>query len=228
MARVYEIAFRGDQTRANHLREWFDRTVAKTWTRLPGLSALDTYSPIDDSAHDPFNADTGGPLLIVIADFAEPEAHAAARSNLESELALLPAGVGVTVSALERRFYAVADDASPRALHAPFSYVVRYHRPAEDESAFVANYVATHPPTLAKLPRIRSIMCYFPLAASAVHRHAVADYMIGNEVVFDSVADFNAAMQSPVRRELREHFNAFPSFTGRVTHYPMRRTRLAG
>ena len=49
--------------------------------------------------------------------------------------------------------------------------------------------------------------------------------MIGNEVVFDDVAAFNAAMQSEVRQELRQHFREFPPFTGRNTHFPMNRTR---
>jgi hypothetical protein len=35
-------------------------------------------------------------------------------------------------------------------------------------------------------------------------------------------------MASPVRQELREHYHAFPRFTGANTHYPMARTRLIG
>jgi hypothetical protein len=52
--------------------------------------------------------------------------------------------------------------------------------------------------------------------------------MIGNEVVFDDVGVFNAAMASPVREELRSHYRAFPRFTGANTHYPMIRRRLVG
>ena len=55
-----------------------------------------------------------------------------------------------------------------------------------------------------------------------------ADYIIGNEVVFDHVAAFNAAMQSPVRQELRRHFREFPPFSGLNTHFPMNRRRLVG
>ena len=105
--------------------------------------------------------------------------------------------------------------------------MVRYHKPAEDEAAFIRNYVATHPPTLATLPGIRSVMCYFPLPLAA-QGLAAADYIIGNEVAFDSVAAFNAAMQSPVRQELRRHFHEFPPFSGTNTHFPMNRTRLMG
>jgi hypothetical protein len=228
MALVYEVAFSGDRMLADAVRDWFNAGRVDTWARLPGLSVLDVYRPADGGAHDPFNADTNGPLLVVICEFGRPEAHAAARPTLEEALSSLPPGVGVTMSGLERRFYAVAGQTSPAPLQAAFSYVVRYHRPAEDEAAFVANYVAMHPATLAKLPHIRSIMCYFPVQVSMPSRFAAADYIIGNEVAFDSIADFNVAMQSPIRHELRAHFNAFPRFSGPSTHFPMNRTRLIG
>ena len=52
--------------------------------------------------------------------------------------------------------------------------------------------------------------------------------MIGNEVAFDDIDAFNAAMASPVREELRAHYREFPRFTGASTHYPMIRRRLVG
>ena len=70
-------------------------------------------------------------------------------------------------------------------------------------------------------------MCYFPQAIAAQGVQP-ADYIIGNEVAFDSIAAFNAAMQSEVRQELRAHYRAFPRFTGLNTHFPMNRTRLLG
>ena len=57
---------------------------------------------------------------------------------------------------------------------------------------------------------------------------AKAGYMLGNEVVFDDVAAFNRAMASPLRRELRAHFRAFPPFSGANTHWPTTRTRVGG
>jgi uncharacterized protein (TIGR02118 family) len=125
-----------------------------------------------------------------------------------------------------RKFYSAEGETGEQALQAPFSYVVRYHRPAEDERAFIVHYLADHPPLLAKLPNIRSVLCYLPIGWQDPNALASADYMLGNEVVFDSVEHFNAAMNSPVRHELRAHFRKFPSFSGRNTHYPMMRTRL--
>jgi hypothetical protein len=228
MGWVYEIAFTGDRALAEPLWLRLNDTLVREWSRLPGLTALDIYRAIDDAARDPFNDDKDGPLLLAVPEFATAAQLAAARPAIEQALTALPAGVDVTVSALERKFYPVGEEASPAPLSAPFSYVVRYHRPAEDEAAFIANYIATHPGTLAKLPHIRTVMCYFPIAGFEPDRFPAANYMIGNEVVFDSVEHFNAAMQSPVRQELRAHFHAFPKFTGLNTHYPMDRVRVVG
>jgi hypothetical protein len=52
--------------------------------------------------------------------------------------------------------------------------------------------------------------------------------MLGNEVTFDDVEAFNAAMASEQRLALRADFQRFPSFSGRNTHYPMQRARLFG
>jgi hypothetical protein len=131
---------------------------------------------------------------------------------------------------MQRKFYGVDGEARDATLQAAFSYVVRYHRPAEDERAFIENYVATHPTLLATLPKIRSVLCYFPVARELSWQDpnglASPDYIIGNEVAFDTIADFNAAMACPIRHELRRHFREFPAFSGRNTHFPMNRTRL--
>jgi uncharacterized protein (TIGR02118 family) len=135
--------------------------------------------------------------------------------------------VAATGTGFERRFFPVAGAPNPGPLLAPFSYVVRYHHPAENVAEFVSHYVADHPPILGKLPEIRSVLCYLPVGAGASGILPPADYMIGNEVAFDSPDAFNAAMASPVRQELRAHFKSFPPFTGKNTHYPMMRRQLA-
>lgn len=227
MAWVLEIACNGSSALSAAVSAWFRAGPAKSWAELPGLSALDTYVMVENGAHDPFNNDKVGPLLIAMPEFGSVEALTSACGAIEQGLSQLPAGVNATVTAMERKFYSVGQQTAPEPLRAPFSYVVRYHRPAEDEAAFIANYVATHPETLGKLPSIRSVMCYFPIGTPP-SKYPAADYMIGNEVVFDTVVDFNAAMQSPVRQELRAHFREFPAFTGANTHFPMTRIRLAG
>jgi uncharacterized protein (TIGR02118 family) len=203
---------------------WLD-AAHPAWKALPGLTSFDLYQPIESGAHDPFNDDGIGPLFIAILAF--PSRNALRNAISQAAFRSAPPGLAYTGTAFERRLYPVGAEPMPNPLTAPFSYVVRYHRPAEDEAAFIRNYVETHPPTLAKLPGVRSVMCYFPQHVASPNMPA-ADYMLGNEVAFDDVEAFNAAMQSPVRQELRQHFHAFPPFTGRNTHFPMRRTRLFG
>ncbi len=229
MGMVFELACFGPAAAAGAAREWHDAAAA-AWRELPGLVSHDLYVGVPEGAKDPLVDDGPGPLLIAMFGFADEAAlaEAAAGTAFAACLQRLPAGVRAAGEAMECRHYPVGDAAAPAALRAPFSYVVRYHRPAEDEAAFIANYVATHPPTLARLPAIRNVMCYFPLDLPNPPGLARAGYMLGNEVVFDDVAAFNRAMASPVRHELRAHFRAFPPFSGANTHYPMLRTRLAG
>jgi len=225
MSFVYEIAFRTAPGVAEPSSRWFDADLVQALCSLANLAALDVYRPVDGT-HDPYNKDEGPPLLIAVAEFQTRNALDGATAALERTLSHMPAGISATITAMERCFYPVDGETAAGPLRAPFSYVVRYHRPAEDETAFVAHYVADHPRLEAGFPGIRSIMCYFPLAAPVSQRVPCADYMLGNEVVFDCVEDFNTAMQSPVRHEMRAHFHSFPKFSGAVTHFAMLRERL--
>jgi hypothetical protein len=229
MAIVFELACFGPADAGPAAREWH-AAAAAAWPELPGLVSYDLYVGVAEGAKDPLVDDGPGPLLIAMLAFADEGAlgKAIVSAAFGPSLARLPDGLRATGEAMECRHYPVAGAVAPPALLAPFSYVVRYHRPAEDEAAFVANYVATHPPTLARLPAIRNVMCYFPLDVPNPPGLAKANYMLGNEVVFDDVAAFNRAMASPVRQELRAHFRAFPPFSGTNTHYPMLRRRVAG
>ncbi len=224
---VYEICCTGERSAHDAVHAWFDRVAAPACLALPGLAGLDVYAVTEDRAHDPFVDDGPGPLLIAMLQFPTAEALSRGIAGLAGSLSGRPPDVAVTGTMLERRFYSVAGEQAPGPLRAPFSYVVRYHRPAEDEARFVANYLETHPSLLALLPRIRSLLCYVPLPHQERGPLPAADYMIGNEVAFDSVEDFNRAMASPVRQEARKHFHQFPPFTGRNTHYPMLRRSLA-
>src|ERR1043166_7950339 len=224
---VFELACFGPAGAAGAAREWHQGAVAK-WRGLRGLVSHDLYVGVTVGAKDPLVDDGLGPLLVAMLAFADAHAlgDALASGTLAAPFSRLPDDLRLAGEAMECRHYPVAGAAAPAHLRAPFSYVVPYHRPPEDEAAFIADYVATHPPTLARLPGIRNIMCYFPLERENQPGLTKADYMLGNEVTFDDVAAFNRAMASPVRQELRAHFHAFPPFSGANTHYPMLRTRL--
>lgn len=225
---VYEISCTGGADREGAVQAWADRDASPLWAALPGLTAVDVYQPLRGGTHDPFNADGPGPLLMAMLQFpARKKLEAGlADPRFKQSLGNVPAGVTITGTSFERRFYAVASEPNPGPLRAPFSYVVRYHHPAENVEEFVAHYIADHPPILGKLPEIRSVLCYLPFESGASNVLPPADYMVGNEVVFDTPEAFNAAMASPVRLELRAHFKSFPKFSGKNTHYPMTRRQL--
>lgn len=224
---VYEVSCSGERGLQDAVRTWSDRAAMPAWTALPGLSAVDEYMMATSGTHDPFVDDGAGPLLLAMLQFdtAEQMAQAIDGTAFARSLDGTPHGVTMTGTPFERRLYPVGGETAPGPLTAPFSYVVRYHRPADDEAEFVSHYLADHPPLLAKLPEIRSVLCYLPLDAASPAL-PTADIMIGNEVAFDLPEAFNAAMASPVRAELRAHFRTFPQFAGRNTHYPMMRRRL--
>ncbi len=210
------------------VRRWFETGPAKIWCELPRLQGFDAYSPSRGDAKDPYVDDGAGPCVLCMLSFPDEASLRAAIGGTAFRRALagLPSNVSMTADAMVRKFYSVDGEAEEQVLEAPFSYMVRYHRPAEDERAFVESYIATHPALLARLPKIRSVLCYFPIAWSDPNGLASAQYMLGNEVAFESIDDFNAAMESPVRHEVRAHYRKFPPFSGRNTHYPMLRTRL--
>jgi uncharacterized protein (TIGR02118 family) len=223
---VYEISCTGSGDREAAVQAWAERHAAPAWLALPGLSAVDLYEPVRGGTHDPFNDDGPGPLLIAMLQFPTREKLQAGLSDPRFKQSLAGMPVAATGTGFERRFFPVAGAPNPGPLSAPFSYVVRYHHPAENVAEFVSHYVADHPPILGKLPEIRSVLCYLPIDVAVPTGLPPADYMIGNEVAFDSPDAFNAAMASPVRHELRAHFKSFPPFTGKNTHYPMMRRQL--
>jgi hypothetical protein len=226
---VYEICCTGGADQAGAVQAWADRDAAPAWLALSGLTAVDLYQPLRGGTHDPFNSDGPGPLLMAMLQFPTRDKLEAglADPRFKQSLGNAPAGVPITGTAFERRFYPVMGEPNPGPLRAPFSYVVRYHHPAENVEEFVSHYIADHPPILGKLPEIRSVLCYLPFSSGAAAVLPPADYMVGNEVVFDTPEAFNAAMASPVRLELRAHFKSFPKFTGKNTHYPMMRRQVA-
>src|SRR6516164_181349 len=197
------------------------------WARLPELVSLDLYTPAGERAEDPYVQD--GPAPAWLAMLAFPTLEALHRATQDKGFTTALAGLGVlTCTAMRRSDHPVVGADAPAPLYAPFSYMVRYHRPADDEMLFVRHYIETHPSLLARLPAIRNVMCYLPLAWKHAGGLPPADYMLGNEVVFDHIDHFNDAMASPVRHEMRAHFRQFPSFSGRNTHYPMHRRRIVG
>lgn len=228
MTIVCEIAFVPAHPASDAATHQAASGLSRPWARLPGLLTLDLYRSAMSGICDPYVSDGLAPRQLLMLAFASREALDRATRDPALTAGLRTIGTVVSCTAMRRSDHPVAGETAPAPLAAPFSYVVRYHRPAADEASFIRHYIETHPPLLAHLPDIRNIMCYVPIAWQEPDGLPSADYLIGNEVTFEHHEAFNTAMASPVRQELRAHFHTFPAYSGRNTHFAMHRTRLVG
>jgi hypothetical protein len=103
----------------------------------------------------------------------------------------------------------------------PCTYLVAYEGTAQDLNGWLAYYIVSHPPIMARFPGIREIEIYTRIDWCSFLPWPRVDHMQRNKVVFDSPAALTAALNSPVRHEMRADFAKFPPFTGPNTHFPL-------
>jgi uncharacterized protein (TIGR02118 family) len=175
---------------------------------IGGLQKTCVHTP--ERAHDPFLND-GAPPPLVLQLYFESLSH------LESCDGALHSIRGLCeVQAMLVRSFPVAEPKEPKC-----TYLVAYEGKAEDENAWHAHYLKHHPPLMARLPGIRELEIYTRVDWISGPGWRRADCMQRNKVAFDSAAALTAALNSPVRKEMRADFGAFPAYAGRVMHYPM-------
>jgi uncharacterized protein (TIGR02118 family) len=161
-------------------------------------------------AHDPFLDDGTPPATVAQLYFASVAELEAAAAELQ--------GSWSRAEAMGVRAYAVPDP----QLRPPYcTYLVAYEGPAQDEASWHAHYLAEHPPLMARLPGIRELEVYLPLDWRCPAGLQPRRHLQRNKVAFDSPEALSAALNSPVRREMRASYARLPPFSGRVTHYPM-------
>jgi hypothetical protein len=186
----------------------------------PGLTAARLYTP--EHAHDPYLDDGAPPplaLQLYLADIAALEAALGPAGHLQ---ALAPHLPRATHQAMLARDFAVPDPTSRTPAGAlPCSYLVHYPGPAEDLNAWLTHYIVHHPPIMARFPGIREIEICTRLDWCAAIAWPRVDAMQRNKVVFDGAAALTAALNSPVRHEMRADFARFPPYRGGNLHFPM-------
>ena len=192
----------------------------------PKLEKALLFTPA--SAHDPYLKDEV-PLFaaqLYFADIAALEAALAPTGHLQALTSrrdfpdLLERDV--TQQAMVTRRFAVPEPqfrTAPGEL--PCTYLVAYEGTAEDLQLWLSHYITHHPPIMARFPDIREIEIYTRLDWCGSLPWRRVDYMQRNKVVFDDAAALTAALNSPVRHEMRADFREFPPFTGGNSHYPM-------
>ena len=231
MGLAHFLTFRGPAEASGELVAWFRDARVPDLADLACVDYVDLYTPSSGDHTDPFVDDRDGPILMVqtghadlldVQKFLVSPAFAAASVLGAAGIS----GLCLTHDVMTQEFFAVGDDEAPRPMEAPLSFVVRYHEPCEDSAVFTGHYRQGHATALAQLPAIRNVLVYARTEwddPSSVER---AEYLLGNEVVFDSLDHLNAALNSPLRHELREHYKSFPGWSGHNTHYAMDRVRI--
>lgn len=182
---------------------------------------VDLYLPVDSRYGE------APPDFIVTIGFSSQEDATRLLANSAVNDVLAPAGrdLKVTGQFMQIHSFPIAGT-TPRVITERFSFVVRYFLPADDVAGFQQYYMRMHPPILAEFEGIRNILCYIPLELADVVAIPSAGYLIGNEVVFDSLADFERALASPVAEKSKADARTFPPYSGRNPHFAMERTRL--
>ncbi len=103
----------------------------------------------------------------------------------------------------------------------PCSDIIHYPGKAEDLNAWLAFYFESHVPLMKRLPGIRELELYTRIDWVSALPWPKAEHMQRNKVVFDSADAATAALQSPIRAEMRADFLKFPRFTEGNRHNPM-------
>lgn len=197
----------------------------------PKLDSALLHTPASTS--DPYVEDGPSPSLVLqlyFAELADLEASVS-RSGYLQALTSRNDFPGLTEAeasqqAMLVRPFAVPDPALRTPPDEPYcTYLVSYEGEADDLNAWHSHYLEIHTRHMAMFPGIRELEVYTRLdwiSAQPWHR---LNLMQRNKVAFDSHAALKAALNSPVRHEMRADFNTFPAFSGPNKHFAMA-TRL--
>lgn len=197
----------------------------------PKLAKALLHTPA--STRDPYVQDGPSPSLILQLYFANlPDLEASAsRSGYLQALTSCNNFPGLAQAeasqqAMLVRPFAVSDPALQTPPGEPYcTYLVSYEGEAEDLNAWHAHYFENHTRHMAMFPGIRELEVYTRLDWVSMPQWRRLNFMQRNKVAFDNPAALKAALNSPVRHEMRADFKTFPTFTGPNNHFAMA-TRL--
>lgn len=227
MTIAYFLHVDGPAGQHEKLQAWADDVFGPALgNSCPGIR-IEAFTP--QSVQDPYLGCEAGKLLIVQADFDSEEQleNALASPSVGAALFAMPrdGDFQVTAEAFTVRHFPLLDGSTP-SRRAPISFVVRYYPPIENEEVFNEHYFSHHPPIMAHFPRIRNILCYVPVKWQDANHVTPSQSFLGNEIVFESIEDLNAALASDVRHDLRADYHQFPPHEGVNRHHAMHRRVL--
>jgi uncharacterized protein (TIGR02118 family) len=209
------------------ISETDQQLAAEMLLRLAGVEEALLFLPAH--GHDPYLDDGPPPPLAIQIKFSSIEALEAA-SHEAAGLGALDSlrGAEIGEQAMLTRVFDVPEADGPTPDMPACTYLVAYEGEATDMNAWLSHYLAHHPPIMARFPGIRAIEIHSRIDWCSASGWTRENAMQRNKVVFDSPDALTAALNSPVRHEMRADYEKFPLFTGRVTHFPMWTIRVVG
>jgi uncharacterized protein (TIGR02118 family) len=221
----YLVTFENADAEARIDSRDFD-AIAQIVRATPQLRRARLYTP--ETAQDFYTNDGPSPQFALQLDFdtlSALEAAIAVDGHLQPlARAGYPslAGCAVTHQAMVRRPFPVLDP-QPRVApgELPCSFLVHYPGHAADFDAWLNYYLSHHPQIMKFFPGVREIEIFTRVDWVDAMPWTRVHYMQRNKLVFDSAAAITAAMNSPVRHEMRADFEKFPPFEGSNIHHPM-------
>ena len=227
MTLAHFLVISGESNEENKVLSSFPEKHCEILGNINGIERIDLYKPA--SFDDPLPGDDHGPLLTIQSFYRDRQSLETGLNSSEFRSLINKleedALRDMSHDVLEVKFFPVENDEHIREWKAPVSYVVRYHHPCDDLDTFVDFYLENHPQIERKFPGIQNIICYVPTEWTDSTNIRRCDYMLGNEVIFESTDALGMALTSPIMDEMAADFENFPSF-GRNTHFAMERIQL--
>lgn len=190
--------------------------LAKRIQSISGLARAVMHTP--GSTSDPYLRDQDLPALVVQLYFSglhELEAQLQPSGAIHD---LVNARWAMTQQVMLVRNFAVP---VARSASEQVTYLVAYHGAALDYSTWLTHYVTHHIPLMLRLPGLRALEIYTRLDWASSLPIPRSNAVQRNKVVFDDATAMTAALNSPLRHEMRKDYQAFPPFEGANQHYPM-------
>ena len=198
------------------------QTIRGVIEKAPGLVRADLYCP--EHVEDVYTDDgglRGFGFQLYFDDVETLEAAIGAKGALQAiaDPAALPslAGTHVTQQAMLRR--AVLNKEHVVAASGLCSFLVHYPGPAANLNDWLGHYLEEHPPVMKQIPGVREIEILTRIDWVDAMPWQRVYHMQRNRGVFDTTAALGAALQSPIRHVLQEHYEQFPPFEGGSIHY---------
>jgi hypothetical protein len=224
---AYFLVFHDAQRSGRRIGEADLARVTDIVASTPALQRGLIFTP--ERASDPYLDDGASPPLALELYFAElpaleaalaPQGHLQALA-LPATLPSLADTAPLQQAMLARSFPAPEPEFATPPDELPCTYLVHYPGKAADLNLWLAHYLAHHAPLMTRFPGIREVEVATRLDWVGFLPWPRADYMQRNKVVFDNAAGLTAALNSPIRHEMRDDFNRFPPYEGGNIHYPM-------